>query len=112
MPPLANEPVCVVCLSVSLSLSGPDLKGVAAAKKKNDIRVEIVHKEHGSAAAAAAAARESQEEHAAMKQMMVIERITDAPPCPIERITDATPCLIEMPYCRQYLSSTGRYTDV
>jgi len=38
-----------------------DLKGVVSAK--NDIRVEIVHKDHN-------AAREN-EEHAAMKQLMV-----------------------------------------
>lgn len=39
----------------------PDLKGVVSAK--NDIRVEIVHKDHN-------AAREN-EEHASMKQLMV-----------------------------------------
>lgn len=38
-----------------------DLKGVVSAK--NDIRVEIVHKDHN-------AAREN-EEHSAMKQLMV-----------------------------------------
>lgn len=39
----------------------PDLKGVVSAK--NDIRVEIVHKDHN-------AAREN-EEHTSMKQLMV-----------------------------------------
>lgn len=39
----------------------PDLKGVVSAK--NDIRVEIVHKDHN-------AAREN-EEHQSMKQLMV-----------------------------------------
>lgn len=39
----------------------PDLKGVVSAK--NDIRVEIVHKDHN-------AAREN-EEHSSMKQLMV-----------------------------------------
>lgn len=43
------------------AVSVPDLKGVVSAK--NDIRVEIVHKDHN-------AAREN-EEHAAMKQLMV-----------------------------------------
>lgn len=42
-------------------LSLPDLKGVVSAK--NDIRVEIVHKDHN-------AAREN-EEHTSMKQLMV-----------------------------------------
>lgn len=53
------------CLSSSLRymprLFLPDLKGVVSAK--NDIRVEIVHKDHN-------AAREN-EEHASMKQLMV-----------------------------------------
>lgn len=44
----------------------PDLKGVVSAK--NDIRVEIVHKDHN-------AARES-EEHNSMKQLMVSVSVT------------------------------------
>ena len=53
------------CLSILLRhmccLFLPDLKGVVSAK--NDIRVEIVHKDHN-------AAREN-EEHTSMKQLMV-----------------------------------------
>lgn len=48
----------------SVSPSAPDLKGVVSAK--NDIQVEIVHKDHD-------AAQES-EEHPNIKQMMVSER--------------------------------------
>lgn len=44
----------------------PDLKGVVSAK--NDIRVEIVHKDHN-------AAREN-EEHTSMKQLMVSVSVT------------------------------------
>lgn len=51
-------------LHCSVSPSPPDLKGVVSAK--NDIRVEIVHKDHN-------AARES-EEHTSIKQMMVSEQ--------------------------------------
>lgn len=47
-------------------LSLPDLKGVVSAK--NDIRVEIVHKDHN-------AAREN-EEHTSMKQLMVSVSVT------------------------------------
>lgn len=53
------------CLSSLLRYTSclflPDLKGVVSAK--NDIRVEIVHKDHN-------AAREN-EEHTSMKQLMV-----------------------------------------
>lgn len=51
-----------MCLACSL----PDLKGVVSAK--NDIRVEIVHKDHN-------AAREN-EEHTSMKQLMVSVSVT------------------------------------
>lgn len=53
--------VCLSILSCNLLLFQSDLKGVVSAK--NDIRVEIVHKDHN-------AAREN-EEHTAMKQLMV-----------------------------------------
>lgn len=58
------------CLSVLLRymwrLLMLDLKGVVSAK--NDIRVEIVHKDHN-------AAREN-EEHTSMKQLMVSVSVT------------------------------------
>lgn len=50
---------CAICFLT-------DLKGVVSAK--NDIRVEIVHKDHN-------AAREN-EEHASMKQLMVSVSVT------------------------------------
>lgn len=55
-----SQPLSIICTAPSLP-SPPDLKGVVSAK--NDIRVEIVHKDHN-------AARES-EEHMNIKQMMV-----------------------------------------
>lgn len=53
-------------MHVSRLFSLPDLKGVVSAK--NDIRVEIVHKDHN-------AAREN-EEHTSMKQLMVSVSVT------------------------------------
>lgn len=53
-------------MHVSRLFSLPDLKGVVSAK--NDIRVEIVHKDHNTA-------REN-EEHTSMKQLMVSVSVT------------------------------------
>uniref|UniRef100_A0A674BPM3 Kirre like nephrin family adhesion molecule 3 n=1 Tax=Salmo trutta TaxID=8032 RepID=A0A674BPM3_SALTR len=79
---LCNVFVNIVCLSIlscNLLLFPSDIKGVVSAK--NDIRVEIVHKDHN-------AAREN-EEHTAMKQLMVsVSVLPPFPPVPNVKTTE------------------------